>query len=144
MSEDCVFCAIAAGTAPASLVHEDELALAFVDLRQAVSGHVLIVPRAHVPDLYALDEATAAHLMRLAVRIARALAADGRPDGLSLWQSNGAAAMQEVPHFHLHLQPRRHGDGLLDVYPRGLPAPLAREDLDALAQRIAERLSAHY
>lgn len=143
MSEDCVFCAIVAGTAPASLVYEDELALAFVDLRQAVSGHVLIVPRAHVPDIYALDEELAAHLMRLAVRIARALAADGRPDGLSLWQSNGAAAMQEVPHFHLHVHPRRHDDGLLDVYPQGLPAPVTREALQALAQRIAERLLPH-
>lgn len=43
--DDCVFCAIVAGTAPASVVYEDEIALAFVDLRQAVSGHVLIVPR---------------------------------------------------------------------------------------------------
>lgn len=96
-----------------------------------------------MPDIYALNEATAAHLMRLAVRIAKALAADGRPDGLSLWQSNGAAAMQEVPHVHLHVHPRRHGDGLLDVYPSGLPVPVAREALQALAQRIAERLSAH-
>lgn len=138
----CVFCAIVAGAAPAAIVHEDGTAIAFLDLRQVVPGHVLVVPRAHVPDIYALDEATAAHLMALAVRIAKALATDGVPEGLNLWQSNGEAGGQEVPHVHLHVHPRRHGDGLLDVYPDGVPAPADRATLDALARTIAARLSA--
>lgn len=139
---DCVFCAIVAGTAPAAIVHEDAIAIAFLDLRQAVPGHVLVVPRAHVPTIYALDEATAAHLMTLAVRIAKALAGDGAPDGLNLWQSNGEAGGQEVPHVHLHVHPRRHGDGLLDVYPAGVPAPTDHGTLRVLAHAIAARLSA--
>jgi histidine triad (HIT) family protein len=129
-----------AGAAPASFVHRDEHVAAFVDLRQAVDGHVLIVPNRHVETLYELDEDTAGRLMALAVRVARALAADGAPPGLNLWQSNGHAGGQEVPHVHLHVQPRRVGDGLMRVYPNGVPAPSPRETLDALAARIAARL----
>lgn len=103
-------------------------------------GHVLIVPLRHIPDLYALDEATAGHLMAIAVRVAKALAADQRPAGLNLWQSNGEAGGQEVPHVHLHVQPRRVGDGILHLYRHGLPAPSDRPSLDALAERIAARL----
>ncbi|WP_074873033.1 HIT domain-containing protein [Lysobacter enzymogenes] len=134
---DCVFCRMLAGAAPASFVHRDEHVAAFVDLRQAVDGHVLIVPNRHVETLYELDEDTAGRLMALAVRVARALAADGAPPGLNLWQSNGHAGGQEVPHVHLHVQPRRIGDGLMRVYPNGVPAPTPRETLDALAARIA-------
>ena len=137
---DCVFCRMLAGAAPASFVHRDQHVAAFVDLRQAVDGHVLIVPNRHVETLYELDEDTAGQLMALAVRVARALAADGAPPGLNLWQSNGHAGGQEVPHVHLHVQPRRVGDGLMRVYPNGVPAPSPRETLDALAARIAARL----
>lgn len=139
MSE-CVFCEILAGRAPASFVYRDDRVVAFMDLRQAVEGHVLVVPRRHVPDIYALDEATAGHLMAVAVRVAKALAAHEPPPGLNLWQSNGDAGGQEVPHVHLHVQPRRHNDGILSAYRDGLPEPSDRASLDRLAERIAARL----
>lgn len=52
----CLFCAMAAGDAPVSVIHDDGKVLAFMDLRQAVPGHVLVVPRQHVPDIHALDD----------------------------------------------------------------------------------------
>jgi len=137
---DCIFCAILAGRAPASRVYEDEVAVAFMDLRPAVEGHVLVVPRRHIENIYVLDEATAGHLMAVAVRIAKALAAETRPAGLNLWQSNGEAGGQEVPHVHLHVQPRRQHDGILRLYRDGLPAPADRAVLDRLAERIARYL----
>lgn len=140
MAADCPFCAIIAGQLPASLVWEDATALAFMDLRQAVPGHVLIVPRQHVETLDALDEETAAHLMRLAVRIARASQAAFAPAGFNLWQSNGEAGGQEVPHVHLHVQPRRSGDGLLRIYPAAAPAPTDAAVLDTLATRLRAAL----
>ncbi|MGH8079052.1 MAG: HIT domain-containing protein, partial [Lysobacter sp.] len=109
-------------------------------LRQAVEGHVLVVPRRHIADIYELDEDTAGRLMAVAVRIAKALAADARPAGLSLWQSNGEAGGQEVLHVHLHVQPRRDNDGILRGYRDGLPPLSDREGLDRLAERIAARL----
>ncbi len=65
-ADGCAFCAILAGALTASLVHEDAQVVAFMDLRQAVPGHVLVVPRRHVDTLFDLDEDTAAQLMRAA------------------------------------------------------------------------------
>ncbi len=133
---DCIFCAILEGRAAASRVAEEADVVAFLDLRQPVPGHVLVVPRAHVETIYELAPDTAAALMRMAVRIAHALRAEFDPPGLNLWQSNGDAGGQEVPHVHLHVQPRRHRDGLFRMYPHGLPAPAARSALDELAARL--------
>jgi histidine triad (HIT) family protein len=136
MRVDCPFCAIVEGRLPASAVAETDVALAFLDLRQAVPGHVLVVPRRHVENIYALEPALAGELMQLAVRVAKALQLAFDPPGLNLWQSNGDAGGQEVAHFHLHVQPRRRGDGLLRVYPQGLPPPVDNAELDRLARLI--------
>ncbi len=136
----CPFCAIVAGTAPASLVLEGDKVLAFMDLRQAVRGHVLVIPRRHVPDIYALAADEAGAVMQAAVRIAQALRDECDPPGLNLWQSNGEAGGQEVAHFHLHVQPRQFGDGLLRVYPDGVPAHAEAAQLAALARSLRERL----
>ena len=141
MSDDCAFCAIVAGRAPSSVVHADARVVAFLDLRQAHRGHVLVVPRTHVPRVHLLDADDAAALMQAAVRIAGAVEAVFAPEGLSLWQSNGEAAFQEVDHVHLHVHPRWLGDGLLDVYPRGVPTPAARGDLEALADKLRAALA---
>lgn len=136
----CPFCAIAAGTQQASVILDDGVVLAFMDLCQAVSGHVLVVPRRHVPDIYALAADEAASVMRAAAQVAQALRAEFGPPGLSLWQSNGEVAGQEVFHFHLHVHPRWPGDGLLQVYPDGSPAISEPVRLDALARSLRARL----
>lgn len=139
---DCIFCAILEGRAAASRVAEDADVVAFLDLRQPVPGHVPVVPRTHVETIYELAPDTAAALMRTAVRVAQALRAEFDPPGLNLWQSNGHAGGQEVPHVHLHVQPRQHRDGLFRAYPQGLPPPAARADLDELAARLRPRCDA--
>ena len=140
-ADGCAFCAILAGTLPASLVHEDASVVAFMDLRQAVPGHVLVVPRRHVETVFDLDEDTAAQLMRIAVRIACAADAVFAPDGLNLWQSNRDAGGQEVPHVHLHVQPRRTGDGLLRIYPDAVPPPTPADALDHMAVALRASLA---
>lgn len=132
----CPFCEIVAGRLEASVVAQTDNALAFLDLRQAVPGHVLVVPKAHVQDIYAIDAALAGEVMQLGVRVAHALREVFDAPGLNLWQSNGEAGGQEVPHFHLHVHPRRVADGLFRVYPHGVPTPSTRDVLDDLAQRI--------
>ena len=137
----CVFCEIVAGRAAADLVWEDERTLAFVDLRQANPGHVLVIPRRHVPDARELDDDTGAALMTTLVLVLRAVDDAFPSEGFSVWHSIGPAAFQEVPHLHLHVLPRRANDGLLRVYPSD------PEDADArfraeVARRLRERLGA--
>ena len=136
---DCPFCGIVAGDIPASVVCEDEQTVAFLDLRQFHPGHILVIPRAHVPDIRAVDDATAGAVMQTVVRISRAVARVFTNDGLSVWHSAGEGANQEVPHLHVHVHPRHFGDDLLRVYPSPPRLP-DRASLDALAARVREAL----
>jgi histidine triad (HIT) family protein len=140
MDVACPFCAIVSGVAPASVILDEAKVLAFMDWRQAVPGHVLVIPRRHVPDIYALADDEAAAVMQAAVRVARALRIAYEPPGLNLWQSNGEAGGQEVFHFHLHVHPRRVDDGLLRVYPGGVPPQSDADELAAIARAIRARL----
>ena len=114
---ECVFCEIMAGRAPGDIVHADDLTVAFIDPRQHNPGHVLVVPRTHVSDIRYLDPRTGAALMGTSIKIARAVDRAFPNEGMTLWHSIGPAAFQEVPHMHMHVHPRRIGDGLLRVYP---------------------------
>src|SRR5690242_11939711 len=138
MRDGCVFCEIVRGRQPASVVWEDDLTLAFVDLRQFHVGHTLVIPRQHLCDVRELDHATGAALMAALTRITRAVAAAFPNQGLSLWHSIGAAAFQEVPHLHIHIHPRLLHDRLLRVYPSAaaLPDQLIRD-------RYAQTLRSH-
>ena len=125
---DCVFCRIAAGTAPASVAYADDTALAFLDIAPMTPGHLLVVPRRHAVGLADLDPDTGAHLFRVAQRMAAALRrTDLRCDGVNLFLAAGAAAFQEVFHVHLHVIPRWKGDGLKLS---GKPGRPSRPDLD--------------
>lgn len=109
--QDCVFCAIAAGEAEASVVHEDDRVVAFMDLGAVTPGHVLVVPRLHAVGLEDLDEDTSTHVWRIGHRLGRALRRSGlRCEGVNVFLADGEAAFQEVFHFHLHVFPRFRGD----------------------------------
>jgi histidine triad (HIT) family protein len=132
---DCIFCEIVAGQAPASFVYEDETTLAFLDIQPVNPGHTLIVPKRHAEFLADLDEATGAHLFKVAMRIAAALRRSGvRCEGVNLFLADGEAAFQEVFHVHLHVFPRFAGDPFkIDADWSVRPA---RAELDALAAAI--------
>jgi histidine triad (HIT) family protein len=132
---DCIFCEIISGKSGASHVYENEATLAFMNLRQANPGHVLIVPKAHVETIYDLTELQAAQLFQMVVLVSRAIRQSLQPGGLSLFQANEAASQQEVLHVHFHLLPRWHGDGLLRFYPE-VPPHMSRFELDDLAGLI--------
>lgn len=111
MHEGCVFCAIVAGEAEASVVCEDDRVVAFMDLGAVTPGHVLVVPRVHAVGLEDLDEDTSAHVWRVGHRIGRALRRSGlRCEGVNVFLADGEAAFQEIFHFHLHVFPRFNGD----------------------------------
>jgi histidine triad (HIT) family protein len=133
--EPCVFCEIVAGSAPASIVHEDDRCLAIMTIEPVNPGHLLILPKAHAPYLADLDEATGGHLFAVAMRMAAAIRASGlRCEGINLFLADGEAAFQEIFHLHLHVFPRFRGDsfGIIadwSVHP-------SREELDANAALI--------
>jgi histidine triad (HIT) family protein len=134
---DCVFCKIVDGQIPASKVYEDEDSVAFMDIGQVNPGHVLVAVKRHAQDLYALDDAQAAAVARAVAAIARAIRSVFAPEGLSVYQANGAAAGQTVLHYHVHLVPRFADDGMTFTWPVQNPP---REALEEYAARIRAAL----
>jgi histidine triad (HIT) family protein len=98
---DCVFCKIAAGAIPSKKVHEDDLVLAFRDIRPQAPSHVLVVPKVHVASLWELeDERLAGRLLAVAARIARD---EKLEQGWRLIANTREHGGQEVGHLHLHV-----------------------------------------
>lgn len=137
---DCVFCRIIRGELDSAIVYEDESTLAFMDLRQSNEGHVLVVPKRHFEQICDLDDDTASALAGTVCKVARAVRRVYAPDGLSIWQSNGPAAFQEVPHVHWHVFPRYKDDGHLVVYPKELAGRARREFSLQSLKNIADPL----
>jgi histidine triad (HIT) family protein len=134
---DCIFCRIVAKQIPATVVHEDEHSLAFMDIGQVNPGHVLVAAKAHAENIFDLKEAQAAAVFSAAARVARAIRAAFEPQGLSVYQANGRAAGQTVFHFHLHLVPRHEGDGMALTWPVKNPP---REKLVEYGEKIRAKL----
>lgn len=118
----CEFCAIGRGEAPARIVWQDEMALAFLPLNPAAKGHLLVVPKQHVRDLWELDGDLASHLSRSVLTVAHGVSRVLRPEGLNIINSSGAAASQTVWHLHIHVVPRWTGDDMGPIWPASSPA----------------------
>lgn len=111
MSGDCVFCKIRDGQIPSMKIYEDEATLAFMDINPLNTGHCLVVTRRHAATIWDAQVEDLQAAIATAQKVAVALVAAVKPDGLNMLQANGAAAFQSVPHFHLHLIPRWVRDG---------------------------------
>jgi histidine triad (HIT) family protein len=110
--DDCLFCRIVAGDVPSTRPYEDEAVVAIMDIFPATRGHVLVIPRAHAADVHDVDDASLGAAARAAKLLAGRATAALRADGVTIMQSNGAAAWQTVFHYHLHVIPRYAGDPL--------------------------------
>lgn len=141
----CLFCRIAAGELPSAEVWQDDRVFAFLDINPLMPGHTLVVPKAHAARLEDCDPEDADALVRAAQRLAPRLAhATGHPD-CTVAINNGPAAGQEVQHLHLHLIPRRAGDGhgpIHALFKGARPRP-SSDELHDLAIRLQRSLGAH-
>jgi len=108
---DCVFCKIVKGEIPAYKVYEDENVLALLDISQATPGHTLILAKKHFKNLYDIDDETACKVFAAVPKIAKAIKKAFNPIGLNVL-INTDKPLQSVYHFHIHLIPRYHMDGV--------------------------------
>ena len=133
----CLFCQIARGQTPAARVLETETVIAFLDHRPLFPGHCLVIPREHVDTLGDLPGPMTGPLFEAAAAVARALEAGLGADGTFVAVNNRVS--QSVLHLHVHVVPRRRGDGLRGFFwPRGrYRSPAAMEETRA---RIAAAL----
>ena len=137
----CVFCDIARGQAPASMVCADEQSIAFMDIQPVLTGHLLVIPRVHVANLADMDPDLGAHLFRVGMKLAAAMRRSAlHCEGINFFLADGTAAGQDVFHVHLHILPRFQGDNFGFRFPPGYWDRPNRDTLDALAAQIREAL----
>jgi histidine triad (HIT) family protein len=125
---DCIFCRIVAGELPSIKVYEDTDTIAIMDINPATRGHVLVIPREHSTDIHQIEDRDLAHTAVVAKQLARQAVSQLGAQGVTIMQSNGAAAWQTVFHYHVHVIPRYEGDPLV------LPWKPAPGDTDSIQQ----------
>ena len=136
----CTFCDIIRGAGEVSLCYEDADALAFMDIQPVNAGHLLVVPRAHYESLDDVPPQLAMHLFDISMRLASVVRQVTGSTDLNIVVNSGAAAGQDVFHYHVHIIPRREHDGFDIPLPFGGSAMPDRTLLDAVAAQIISAL----
>lgn len=113
-SLECTFCEILSGELPAEYVYEDDRSVAFMDINPATPGHLLVVPRLHVPDVMSAAAEDWVAVCLTAQRMARWVVGALGARGVDILQANsdGTVGAQTVFHLHVHVLPRYPGDPL--------------------------------
>jgi histidine triad (HIT) family protein len=132
----CQFCAIAAGELPANIIFEDAISIAFLDYRPLFPGHCLLVTREHFATFFDLPKELIGPLFADAQLLAAAVQRAMQADGSFIAMNN--IVSQSVPHFHIHIVPRKKGDGLRGFFwPRH---KMSGEELQAVQQNLKQIL----
>jgi len=112
MENNCVFCKIIGNEIPSVTIYEDECFVAIMDVVPANKGHVIILSKSHICDVFELDEKSANKAMAVVKKVAHAMKTELGCDGLNVLQNNGVVAGQTVFHYHIHLIPRFKDDSV--------------------------------
>lgn len=138
---DCIFCKIVAGKIPARVIVQNEKAMAFLDAFPLAAGHTLVISKAHyarVQDMPASDSGAMFGLVR---ELAGAVESAAGATASTIAIHNGREAGQEVPHVHVHIIPRKPGDGAGPVHSMFRKRPkLAAQEMDAVLARMLASL----
>ena len=132
---DCIFCKIASGEIQGLRVYEDAETLAFMDVAKDVDGHVLVIPKKHCKNILDCDPDTLSAVMNTVKKVSLHLTEKCGYDGVNLLNASDESAGQSVPHFHIHIIPRRKGDGI-DAWPEFKGA---KEEITDVFERIRKQ-----
>ncbi|NNC98578.1 MAG: HIT family protein [Gammaproteobacteria bacterium] len=103
--ENNIFARILRAELPVIKVYEDDVTLAFMDIMPQADGHTLVIPKQRAENLLDLPDEAAADLIVKVKKVACAVKSGLQADGITIFQLNGSAAGQTVPHIHFHILP---------------------------------------
>lgn len=129
---DCIFCKIAAGSAPSMKVYEDEETIAFMDIAKDVDGHIVVIPKKHCKNVLDCEPDTLYAVMKTVKNVSLHLTERCGYDGVNLLNASDESAGQSVPHFHIHIIPRQQNDGI-DAWPKFKGA---KKDIGRMFEKI--------
>ena len=132
--EDCVFCKIGSGEIQGLRICEDDEALAFMDISNDYDGHILVIPKRHYRYVTDCPENVACKVWFMVQKVSKHLIEDCGYDGADIMSANSPVS-QSLPHFHVHIIPRKIGDRLGN--PGEWPTPAgAKEDVRVMHERL--------
>ena len=137
---DCIFCRIAKGDIPSATLYEDNEYRVILDLNPAAKGHALVLPKKHFDNACGMTVRQLGRAMFIGAAVGKALQDAYGYEGFNLVQNNGTAAGQSVFHFHLHVIPRREGDGVLPLWKPGTTTPA---EMSEVAEEVRRALQSH-
>lgn len=139
--KNCIFCQIVNGSDQSSVVYEDTLCLAFMDINPINKGHVLVIPKEHFITVDDCKEDILKHLICVVKKLNRAVQKATNSEGILNDIMNGEAAGQEIFHLHIHIVPRFKNDGFGWYFPKGYrEKETDRKDLENMAKIIKDKI----
>ncbi len=139
MTGNCLFCKIISGEVPSKRVYEDDSVYAFLDIYPASEGHTLVAPKKHFSSFTDMNAEDVARLFEAARKITAAVEIAFLAEGSNIGINNGEVAGQEVPHVHVHVIPRKKGDGGRGIKSIVWTEP-DRTNMDEVAEKIRKNL----
>lgn len=134
---DCIFCKVVAGQIPAKVIRQNDRAVAFLDAFPLAPGHTLVVPKLHYTKIQDMETEDAVAVFALVHELTKAVESAAGSSASTIAIHNGSEAGQEVPHVHVHIIPRKKGDGAGPVHSMFKSRPkLSSEEMDAVLGKI--------
>jgi histidine triad (HIT) family protein len=135
--QSCAFCKIVRRESPATIIYEDEVVLAFLDIHPQNDGHALVMPKKHYMTIYEVPDEEVARVYVVAKKIACAVKKSIGAGGISITQHNETGAGQDIFHVHVHVIPRYEGQRLHTI--EEIPEA-NRERLEEIAKKIRQSI----
>lgn len=133
---DCIFCKIVKKELPSELIYEDAHYLVILNIYPISTGHALVIPKAHSQDILEMGTKERAGILDIVAKVAPAIMKGVHAQAFNLGANTGKAAGQAIFHTHLHIIPRKQGDGLKGWSEENHPA----KDLSIVRKEITSHL----
>jgi histidine triad (HIT) family protein len=139
---NCIFCKIVAGKIPSRVIMQNEKAMALLDAFPLSAGHSLVIPKSHYAKVQQMGKQDAMAVFEIVWKLVGAVETGSEVNASTIAIHNGNEAGQEVPHVHVHIVPRKRGDGAGAIHSMFKVKPkLSSQQMDSLRERIASNLS---
>jgi histidine triad (HIT) family protein len=139
---NCVFCKIVAGEIPVRVIMQNEKVMALLDAFPLAPGHSLVIPKSHYAKVQQMSEQDAMAMFEIVWKLTGAVETSSQVSASTIAIHNGSEAGQEVPHVHVHIVPRKRGDGAGAIHSMFKSKPkLSSQEMNSFCERIASNLS---
>lgn len=141
LDPECIFCKIVQGTISAKIIMQDEKSIAFLDAFPLAEGHALVIPKTHFANFQDMDSDLVKSVTNTLWMIIPAIEKAANSTASTIAIHNGKDAGQEIGHVHIHIIPRKKGDGASTVHSMFKNRPKVNiQQMDAMLSEIQKLL----